>query len=314
MRSAWIIGSGGLLGSAITRNVLNFSTDVFRPSTPFSWSDPDALLTTVAAGVREFGDYATRCARWEIYWAAGVGSIGSSQDQLEFETRALRVLLSEVARNEVLGARSGSVVFASSAGALYAGSTDERVSESSALAPTTPYAFAKLEQERLLEEFSRAPPAHRVLIARISTLFGPRGPARPAKGLFAIMARSMFSLEPVRIFVPLDTMRDYIYSDDAAKSVVDIVRADSGVEPLCTKIVASQTNTTIAEIVGHFTRVAHRHPRIITGATALTSKYGGRITFRSRVGPNTAEKYKSAMHVCISRILETERVSYVSRH
>jgi UDP-glucose 4-epimerase len=124
----------------------------------------------------------------------------------------------------------------------------------------------------------------------------------------------MFSLEPVTLFVPLDTMRDYIFSDDAAKSVVDIVRADSGVESLCTKIVASQTNTTIAEIVGHFSRVRHGDPRIITEATALTSKYAGRLTFKSMVGPNTAEKYRSEMHVCISLILESAGISDVSRH
>lgn len=312
MTSAWIVGNGGLLGSALSRSFEGASTAVYQPRTRLVWSDADALPAHFATGVREFSERLSPSSGWEIYWAAGIGNMGSAPSQFDNESRALQVLLDEVARNERLRACPGAVVYCSSAGALYAGSTDRFVTESSPVAPTTPYAFAKLAQEDLLRDFSRAQPAHRVLIARISTVFGPRGPARESKGLFAHLARSMLRHTPVRIFVPLDTMRDYVYSDDAARSIVATLRTSSGAEALRIKIVASQRFTTIAEILAHFARVARRQPRIITGATALTSQYSGRVSFRSEVGPDTAGEYRSAMPVCVARILESERVVYAA--
>lgn len=310
MRSVWVIGGGGLLGSALSRELMISST-VFRPRVALDWSDPNALSFQVEAAVREFGSSIGVSSRWEIYWSAGIGNMGSSSEQLECETKALRAMLGALSGNEHLCACGGSLAFASSAGALYAGTTDDLVTEHSALAPTTPYAFAKLEQEALLGDFSRRQPIHRVLIARISTLFGAGRPGRDPRGLFGVMARSIYSHEPVKIFVPLDTMRDYIYSDDAARSMIDALRCIPESDPLLVKIVASQRITTIAEIVALFGRIGRRHLRVVTGATAMTSKYAGLMQFRSSVGPDTAEKYKSTLHVCVARILEAERLSYV---
>ncbi len=238
--------------------------------------------------------------------------MGSDSSQLQIETRTLRILLQELAHHDRLLAVSGAIAFASSAGAIYAGSSDDVVSESSALAPTTPYAFEKLEQEALLHEFHKAHPGHRVLITRISTLFGPQRPGRAGKGLFAHLARSMFNHEPVKIFVPLDTMRDFIYSDDAATAIVDILGSMSSGDPVCTKIVASEKVTTIAEILALFGKLGRRHPRVVTGATALTSKYSARLRFKSAVPPNIAAGHRTALHVCIFRILESERQSITS--
>jgi UDP-glucose 4-epimerase len=238
--------------------------------------------------------------------------MGSDLSQLQIETSTLRILLQELARNANLQTASGAIVFASSAGAIYAGSLDAVVSESSQPAPTTPYAVEKLKQEELLHEFHNTQSALRVLIARISTLFGPQTPGRPAKGLFAHLARSVISREPVKIFVPLDTMRDYVYADDAASALVEILGAMSDTDPVCTKIVASQRVTTIAEILALFGRVGRQHPRVVTGATALTSKYSARLLFKSVVLPQFAVNHGTALPVCVFRILDSERQSFVS--
>ena len=314
MKSVWIVGSGGLLGSALVRECAALSVDVFQPHRPIAWADPVAQNATVAAAVQEFSDRLDPAASWEIYWAAGVGRMGSDPGQLASETAALQTLLQELSRNKRLRESPGSVAFASSAGALYAGSVQDVVSEASELAPNTDYAYEKQKQEALLSDFCFAHSTHRVLIARISTLFGPRGRGRDSKGLIANFARSMFTGEPVRIFVPLDTMRDYIYADDAAKAIIETQRSMTPANPLCIKIVAAQRFTTVAEIISLFGKVGHRQPRIITGATALTSKYAPRLLFKSREGPNTADLYRTALHVCIFRILEAERLSFVAPH
>jgi UDP-glucose 4-epimerase len=237
--------------------------------------------------------------------------MGSAPAQLESETEALNTLLREVAQDDHLRAAPGSIAFASSAGALYAGCTDDTVTEVSEVVPTTHYSIEKLKQEALLRNFHLAGTT-RVLIARISTLFGPKARGRANKGLIANLARSMLNHEPVRIFVPLDTMRDYIYADDAANAMINTLRSMPATSPFRIKILASQRVTTVAEIIALIGRVAHRHPRIITGATALTSKYAARITFRSCEGEDTAELYRTALHVGIARVLESERLSFVS--
>jgi UDP-glucose 4-epimerase len=312
MKSVWIVGSGGLLGSALAHEFAKSSVDVFQPGRPIAWTDPAAQCETFTAAVQEFSDHLDPASPWEIYWAAGVGRMGSDPGQLSSETTALQALLQEVSRNKRLRETPGSVAFASSAGALYAGSAQDVVSEDSELAPNTPYAYEKLKQEALLRDFCLAHPAHRVLIARITTLFGPRSRGRDSKGLFANLAKSMFSGEPVRIFVPLDTMRDYIYADDAAKAIIGTLRSMTASRPLLVKIVAAQRITTVAEIISLFGKIGHRQPRIITGATALTSKYAPRLLFKSCEGSNTADLYRTSLHVCIFRIMEAERLSFVA--
>jgi UDP-glucose 4-epimerase len=314
MKPVWVVGSGGLLGSALAREFAESSVGVFQPNRPIAWTDAAAQCETVAAAVQEFSDQLDAVSPWEIYWAAGVGRMGSDPGQLAGETTALEALLQAVSRNKRLRETPGSVAFASSAGGLYAGSTEDIVSEASELAPNTPYAYEKLKQETLLRDFCLAHSAHRVLIARISTLFGPRSRGRDSKGLFAGLARSMFSGEPVRIFVPLDTMRDYIYADDAAKAIIGTLRSMTAARPLLVKIIAAQRITTVAEIISLFGRVGHRQPRIITGATALTSKYAPRLLFKSCEGSNTADLYRTALHVCVFRIMEAERLSFISPH
>jgi len=114
------------------------------------------------------------------------------------------------------------------------------------------------------------------------------------------------------ILVPLDTMRDYVYSDDAATAIVDILGSMSSRDPVRIKIVASERVTTIADILALFGRVGRRHPRVVTGATALTSKYSSRLLFKSAVLPQVAQCYRTPLHVCVFRILESERQSLAS--
>ncbi len=310
MSLAWVVGAGGLLGSALTRTLSSRGANLFAPSERLTWLDPLALDRQVSQAVRQFSERVTDAVPWEIYWAAGIGNIGSEAASLAAETRALQALLDALAGDVKLHNCPGSLAFASSAGAIYAGSVDETITELSLPAPTTAYGMEKLRQESCLQDFRCREPAHKLLIARISTLFGPRQLGSSSQGLFSHLVRGMLKSDPVRVFVPLDTMRDYIYSDDAANDLVSVLRAmpaDSG--PLI-KIVAAQHSTTIAEILSTFTRVAHKHPRIVTAATPLTAKYSACVRYRSVVGPHPAERENSALHVCIAKILEAERLAY----
>ena len=79
--------------------------------------------------------------------------MGSRPEDLTGETQALQTLLRLVAADQRLMDAEGAVALASSAGAIYAGAGDRIATETTPVAPTTPYAAEKLHQECLLRAF-----------------------------------------------------------------------------------------------------------------------------------------------------------------
>ena len=140
MKLVWIIGSGGLLGSSLCRNFQQNGNQLFAPQTRFAWGDPTELHRQFALAVSGFGEMTASADEWEIYWAAGLGTMGCVVKTLAPETNALAQFLQLVTAELHLKGKPGTIVFASSAGAIYAGSKDTVIDESTAPAPTTAYA------------------------------------------------------------------------------------------------------------------------------------------------------------------------------
>ena len=309
MTIAWVLGSGGLLGAALCRQLSRNGTELFTPAERLSWSSSSAFALQLAGAVRAFADLVGAADRWEIYWAAGIGTMGSTAEALGPETRALSLLLQCLQSDPRLTAVQGSVALASTAGAIYAGSADDIITENTAPAPTTAYARAKLEQEELLRSFADSNGRATVLIARISTLYGPGQAAGKKQGLMTYLARSILRHHPVQIYVPYDTIRDYITTDDAAAAMVAASRSAMGVSRVVTKIVASERPATIAEIVSIFRRLARRAPRIATSANKLSSLYARRVQFRSIVSAGHVATPATTLAVGIAQLMAAERVA-----
>jgi len=260
----------------------------------------------MSAAVNDFAEQAAQADRWEIYWSAGIGTMQSPAEALLTETAALAHLLQEVSASAALMSRPGSIALASSAGAIYAGSKDLVISERTQPAPTTPYAYAKLAQEALLQDFALARPGIRALAARVSTVYGAGQASGKAQGLLTHIAQCVVKGVPVQIFVSLDTIRDYIAVDDAARGIVTVAQAEGGWRFLV-KIVASERPTTISEIVSVFRRIARRPPRIVTSESRGTVLYSRKMQFRSVVQPNIAAACSVNLVVGVARVLEAER-------
>lgn len=309
MTLCWIVGSGGLLGSALARTVNARAVQLFVPGERFEWLDGARLRAQFACSLSSFAAQATALGgEWELYWAAGIGAMGSSAVDLAIETEALQHLLRLLAANSVLGSIPGRIALASSAGAIYGGLQTDIIDEASSEAPTTPYADAKLEQERLLREFSASGFPAVALTARISTLYGPGQANGKRQGLISHMARSIIRNRPIQIFVPFDTVRDYIMADDAAAIIVAALHSRSGRGGLM-RIVASERPTSIAEIVATFHRVARRPPLIATSASKLSALYLRRVQYRStwlleRPVPHTG------LPIGIAQVLAAERLAF----
>lgn len=310
MTIAWVLGSTGLLGSALCRELRRKGLTLFSLTERLRWGQENELVSQLATAVHAFAGLAAAEERWEVYWAAGVGTMSSSVGDLALETRTLALLLRFIQSDPVLTAVPGALAFASSAGAIYAGSRDEIISEKTAPAPTTAYAHEKLRQEDLVNSFALAAAHTTALLARIATIYGPGQSTGKQQGLLAHIARCTVRNRPIQIYVPFDTIRDYIAVDDAAATMVAGLRATNERQPVITKIVASEHPTTIAEIISIFKRITRRAPKIVTSANRLSSLYSRRVQFQSVVLPECAPRSKTSLLIGIAQVMAAERAAF----
>lgn len=310
MTVAWIIGVNGLLGSALKRTLQRREVKLFIPDERFCWQDESVLHEQLSVAVEAFAELTRDNNNWQIYWAAGVGTMSSEENELTTETRTLSTLLKLIESEPVLATKGGSIAFSSSAGAIYAGSSDDVITENSAVAPTTEYAREKLKQEKLVSDFVNNNGSATALLARISTLYGPGQANGKRQGLLAHIARCLLRNQSVHIYVPLDTIRDYIAADDAAFAIVAAMQMLDRKTSVYTKIIASEHPTTIAEIISVYKRIARRRPGIISSASKLSSIYTRRIQFRSITVPIKEQMLKTSLLVGISQVMNAERVAF----
>ena len=314
MTIAWVLGSGGLLGAALCSALRRDDTTVFYPRDRLCWENYSELASQLAANIHLFASQVGETSRWEIYWAAGLGTMGSPLDVLTSETNAISLVLQLLDSNTLLMSTPGAVVFASSAGAIYAGSQDDTITEHTPPGPTTSYAHEKLKQENLVRSFAISNSQTTALIARISTLYGPGQAINKQQGLLTHIARNTLRNKSIQIYVPFDTIRDYIASDDAANEMITTLRAMSGRVHILTKIIASERPTTIAEIISIFKKIARRRLRIITSASRLTDLYSRRVQFCSIAFPEVAKTPKKSLIVGITQLMMAEHVAFIQGH
>lgn len=307
MTIAWVIGSGGLLGAALSRELRNSRTELFYPNQSFNWKNPHVLNSQLMDAVAAFASLTSKYDKWEIYWAAGVGTMASPAEALTPETEAFAHLLKLMKSRSEFSTKPGGVALSSSAGAIYAGCIDEVIGDNTLPSPTTPYAKEKLKQENLLREYALNSPNITALMARISTLYGPGGAIGKQQGLITHIARCLLQNKPIQIYVPLDTIRDYLTADDAAEMMVTHMRP-IGLRPgAYVRIIASEQPTTIAEIVSIYKRITRRNPRIVTSASKRSGLYTRRIQFRS----SASSTPRTSLVVGIAKVMAAERSFYV---
>ncbi len=271
----WVLGAGGLLGSSVVRLSRARGDRVWAPATPIDWRDPgaaDRIRGETAAFLA-----ATGGAPWRVYWCAGAAVVGSSPADLATERVSFEALLSGL--GSAPDPEAGALFVASTAGGLYAGSAGAPYDERTPPRPISPYGEAKLAQEHASARLGL-----KVLHGRLSNLYGPRQNLEKPQGLISQVARSHILHQPISIYVPLDTMRDYLYADDAARLVVDgMDRLVSRDERVVEKVMASQQSVTIGFLVSEFRRMTRRAPRVVYGASPAAAYQVRDLRLRSRV-------------------------------
>ena len=311
MKKAWVIGAGGLLGSHLRAELQAQSgIELFIPSALFSWDKSETLLQQFEVAVEDFARIVAAEDEWMIFWAAGIGTMHSTDQDLAGETYFFTHFVQLVLHSN-LNLSKGVFQFASSAGALYAGSADGVITESSPVFPINPYAREKLKQEQILENAVLKNSQLTVLVTRISTLYGNRVKQISNQGLLAKISHQVVRNQAIHIYVPLETMRDYIHAQDAASCIVKTtlsIRQKGG--GFYMKLVASEKAYSIAEIIAIFKRAAHKNIKVIHYAIPTAAYYQKNIQYRSRFLKNDLDMSARNLLIGIAQLLQSERLLY----
>jgi UDP-glucose 4-epimerase len=189
-----------------------------------------------------------------IIWAAGVGHVGASEKQLAGETAGVAAMVKALREISADAAAATTVLFASSAGALFAG-VGSIVDEETPPSPIATYGWEKLRQEDLLRRAAEETGA-RVIACRMSNLYGLAGGRLSARGLVSMAVRCTRLRQPMTVFVSPDTRRDYVLNSDAAALAL---RACEGApQGFSTALIREGRTRTIAEVLGLVGAVARR--------------------------------------------------------
>lgn len=287
--TALLVGSGGLLGRQVRRRL---GDDVLTVAVP--WGTPEA-----SAALRSGLDrLASRGAPWSVLWCAGAGVVATAREDLDTEVRVYAEFLESLAR--IPG--PGRLFLASSAGGVYAGSPDPApYTEHSRTGALAPYGEAKLEMERLTAGFVERTGA-RALVGRLANLYGPGQDLSKPQGLVSQLCLAQLSGQPLGVYVALDTLRDYLYVEDAAALVVEGMERLAREGPAyVVKILASGRPASVAAVVGELTRTTRRRPPVVFASSPLMARQVRDLRLRSVVWPEIDAVARTPLPVGLAR-------------
>jgi len=233
----WIIGAGGLFGSALVRAS---GHPFVGPTVP--WQDSEAALRVLRHSLNDFAQDAAH--DWCIAWAAGHATTSSDQIDADHELNLFRDFVAHLNENRPSG--RGVFLLISSAGGIYAGSSDPPFTSTSEPEPLGTYGRLKLAQEQAAGELLPSIP---ITTVRLSNLYGPGQDLNKLQGVISRLALAAVTREPISMFVPLDTMRDYIYTDDAATRALHWAQTSLQAQETSTRVVASGQPATLGHII-----------------------------------------------------------------
>ena len=161
----------------------------------------------------------------------------------------------------VAGESDAKYVYLSSGGTVYGESPPEGSRETDALDPQSVYGTIKCRLENELANLSESALLDSVIL-RISTVFGPRSKNTTSQGFVHNALLAAGEGRPIKVFGDGAMVRDYIYVDDVADVLLDILES-----PRKHRIynVGSGHGTSISKMVGTLKTVLPH----------LATEYGG---------------------------------------
>ncbi len=308
----WVIGRGGLLGNSVEKNC-RFFGEIYAPAERFMWSDSGQLERQIAENCKQFSQIIGD-EQWAIFWCAGKGTLASTTEQMFEETTIFQRFLKSVEKNfRPNSLQNGLIFHASSAGGVYAGSENQPFTELTTPQPMTAYGEAKLKQEEYLREFSDRLGV-RVVVGRISNLYGANQDFSKNQGLISTICDSILRRQPINLFVPLETSRNYVYVADASRIIVDaakIALAETKLTRKFIKLVVADENLTIGNILSVAKTVFRVRPLITASSNSKTNKQPRSINFKSVALLDADSFCKTRITVGIKRVMADLNANYL---
>jgi UDP-glucose 4-epimerase len=304
----WIIGRG-LLGRAVARA---------RSDAPFAvdvpdWDDGADTSAVLADALRRFVEAAGTHERLEISWTAGRAVTSTPPEHVQAEVDVFRRFVAELAALPPAARARLTVVLASSVGGAYAGSSGAPFTETTPVAPASPYGEGKLAMEAALTA-ATASGGWTALVARVTNLYGPGQDLAKAQGLISILTRAHVAGVPASIYVPLDTLRDYVYEDDAAQILSSAALRAAATAPGTTtvKIVGSGRAVSIGALIGELQRLNRRRGFIVLGGGDPRGQALD-LRVRSRVWPDLDGLARTPLPEGLSRVYASQLATWARR-
>ena len=245
-----LLGGGGIVGSGF-HGLLQRRGEQVRRLTP-RWDRPESLSEELAAMLPpalEADPPAT------VVWAAGVGHVGATPEQMRAEKAGLTALCDAVSGLAPTRRARVRVLFASSAGAVFGAHGSTLVDEDSAPTPGSAYGEQKLAQEQVLQDLAESSGCQ-VLACRISNVYGLASGRLTARGLVSTAVRATRLRQPLTVYVSPDTRRDYVYNEDVAAVALDLLAAAP--PGFSRALIRDGTTHTVSEVLSIVGMVAGR--------------------------------------------------------
>ena len=252
----WVIGAGGLFGSALAR----ISKDTYTASS-IPWSDTAEALAVLETALAEFT--ASCSTDWCIFWAAGYATTSSTQAEADRELSLYAAFIDVLRNNPPTG--RGVFALTSSAGGIYGGSSSPPFTSSTLPAPLGTYGNLKLAQETAAKKLNPEIP---VLIARVGNIYGPGQDLTKLQGIVSHLALAAITKKPVNIFMPLETLRDYVYVDDAAQQALHWAAEALQKQNSATRIIGSGRPETLGHIIALMSDITRTRIPVASGFNA----------------------------------------------
>ncbi len=292
----WTIGGGGLIGSAFGAiSERSFS------AAPVPWEDSELASNVLADSLDRFSSQVGE-DEWAIAWTAGAATVASGADETEAESAVLRRFAEHLSRHPPSG--QGAFFLASSAGGVFAGAQPPPFGDASAPVPLSPYGWSKLENEAIA---SRAlADTCPVVIGRFSNVYGPGQKLAKLQGLISHLALAAATRQPMNVFVPLSTVRDYIFVDDAAALAHAWIRHALLTQAQGAEIrtIASGEGASVGQLIRTMQDVSHRKIPISMGSHPSATSQAPDLRFIPSPTVGVGELRHTALPIGMKRVFD----------
>lgn len=264
----WVVGAGGLFGSAIVRAARRRGDTVVQ-STGVPWANPGEAERNLHADFLRLHDLVlntTDASPWGIVWAAGSATTASSPEECAKELRAFTRYLTAL-RDWCAPLPIGRFFLTSSAGGVYAGSPNPPFTSNTPPHPLGDYGKLKLDQEEVCEQLLAN--RFRIVQGRVANLYGPGQDTTKLQGLISRLCLASITRETMTVFVPLDTLRDFVYVDDAAALALHWI--DAAAPGAQVRVIASGDPTSLGHVITTAREVVRTRIPITSGFHASAS-------------------------------------------